>query len=307
MDGNTLKHIFIVNPQAGRSDASEAIRREVEVLRGGYDVEVYVTRYAGDGTRFVRGRCEEMKGMRCRFYACGGDGTLNEVLTGMMGYEGASLSCVPVGSGNDYVKYYGGREAFLDLRRLMDGEERMVDVMRVNGSRYALNVCNFGFDAVACRAMTEVRRKRVIGGRNAYTTGIVKALFKGRRTRCRVVVDGEEIHDGEMLLCTLGNGRYVGGAYQCSPQSLNDDGLIEVCLFKPLSLFRFASMLKPYREGTFMERRVLEGKMIYRRGRRVEVVSEEEIDFCIDGEMIRGQRFAVEQMPGAVKFVVPRQ
>ena len=153
-----------------------------------------------------------------RFYACGGDGTLNEVVSGMVGYPLSEVTCLPVGSGNDYVKYYGGKDLFLDLQRLVDGDVTEVDVIRVNDS-YAVNVCNFGFDAMVCKTMMEVRRKPIIGGRNAYTTGIVKALIKGRRTTCRIRVDDKEVHNGDMLLCTMGNGRYVGGAYQCSPLS----------------------------------------------------------------------------------------
>ncbi|MBR3529224.1 MAG: YegS/Rv2252/BmrU family lipid kinase [Bacteroidales bacterium] len=299
-----MKHLFVVNPQAGKHDATEEVRRQVSQLGASVAAEVYVTRSAGDASRFVRERCEAHPDEQYRFYACGGDGTLNEVVSGVVGCPNAEMTCLPIGSGNDYVKYYGGRDRFLDLERLVEGEVHAVDVMRVN-DRYSLNVCNFGFDAVVCRTMTEVRRKWLIGGRNAYTTGIVKALFTGRRTQCRVVVDGQEVHNGMMLLCTLGNGRYVGGAYQCSPRSLNDDGLIEVCLFKPLSLYRFATMLGAYRKGTFMERPEIADKMTYLRGRVVDIESPEPIDLTVDGEMMRAARYHIEQLPRAVRFVVP--
>lgn len=299
-----MKHIFIVNPRAGKKDATDDIRRRVAALGGNLDAEIYVTRGEGDATRYVRDFCEENRGRRVRFYACGGDGTINEVVGGIVGQSDVEMSCVPVGSGNDYVKYYGGSVPFLDLRRLVEGVAREVDVMRV-GDRYALNICNFGFDAVVCRTMEQVRRKPIIGGRNAYTTGIVKAFFTGRRTECRITVDGRTVHDDQMLLCTLGNGRFVGGAYQCSPLSQNDDGLIEVCLFKPLSIMRFVKLLGSYRDGTFIQRDDVKDKMTYLRGSVVDIESPREIDLCVDGEMLRGSRFHIEQMPRAVRFVVP--
>ena len=83
-------------------------------------------------------------------YACGGDGTANEVLHGLIGFENASMTCYPCGSGNDYVKYYGGAEKFLDIEALLAGEEHRVDVMRM-GHRYAINVINFGFDTAVAR------------------------------------------------------------------------------------------------------------------------------------------------------------
>ena len=300
-----MKHLFVVNPCAGPKDATEEVQCRVKELGDAIDATVYVTQSAGDATRYVRACCESYPEERLRFYACGGDGTLNEVVGGIVGHSNAEMTCLPIGSGNDYVKYYGGKEAFLDLKRLVEGTAHAVDVMRV-GDRYALNICNFGFDAMVCKTMIQVRRKWLIGGRNAYTTGIVKALFKGRRTRCRITVDGQEVHDGDLLLCTLGNGRYVGGAYQCSPLSQNDDGLIEVCFFKPMSLVTFARLIGSYRDGTFIHRADIQDKMTYLRGRVVDIESPAPIDLCVDGEMLRDSRFHVEQLPQAVRFVVPK-
>lgn len=300
-----MNHIFIVNPCAGKTNGEQVVRESVAALESLRDSEIYVTKSAGDATAYVASRCEATPDERLRFYACGGDGTLNEVVGGVIGHDNAEVTSFPIGSGNDYVKYYGGKKEFVNLGRLVEGNVEEVDVMRI-GSRYALNMCNFGFDAIACRAMNEVRRKPLIGGKNAYTTGIVKALFTGRRTNCVVKVDGTKIHEGDMLLCTMGNGRYIGGAYKCSPLSMNDDGLIEVSLFKPLTLLQFARMLGSYRDGTYMSREDVQAKLVYLRGRTVEIETEKEIDFCIDGEMMRGERFKVEQMHRAVRFVVPK-
>lgn len=309
-----MKHIFVINPCAGKSDATDYIRQKVGELGEDIDIEIYVTKTQGDAKVFVSRRCEETPSEVLRFYACGGDGTINEVVSGIIGRPNAEMTCYPSGSGNDYVKYYGEKHSFLNLQELVKGEVRKVDVMRVsnvtgsgNDIRYSMNVCNFGFDAIVCKTMEQVRRKRLIGGRNAYTTGIIKALFTGRRTRCRITVDGREVHNGEMLLCTLGNGRYVGGAYQCSPLSQNDDGLVEVCLFKPLSLFRFIKLIGSYRDGSFIHRKDIQDKMTYLQGRDIEIEAPEPIDFCVDGEMLYGSRFHIEQLSGAISFVTPQQ
>ncbi|MBO7488656.1 MAG: YegS/Rv2252/BmrU family lipid kinase [Bacteroidales bacterium] len=300
-----MKHIFIVNPGAGRRDATQDIEKQIAELATNYDTELYVTLDAGDATRYVRQRCMEEPDELIRFYACGGDGTINEVVSGVVGQANAEMTCYPSGSGNDYVKYYGGREVFLDLKQLVEGEAKKVDIMKVN-DRYALNICNFGFDAIVCKTMINVRRKPVIGGNNAYTTGILKALFTGRRTRCRITVDGKIVNDGEILLCTLGNGRYVGGAYQCSPLSHNDDGLIEVCFFKPLSIIRFAKLIGSYRDGSFIHRNDIKDKMTYLQGKIIDIESPKPIDICVDGEMMFGSSFHIEQLERAVRFVVPQ-
>ena len=297
-----MKHVFIVNPSAGKRDSTAEIRQKIDCLDISSDCEIHVTLEAGEATNYVKELCQKNPSETFRFYACGGDGTINEVASGIVGQPNAEMTCYPSGSGNDYVKYYGGIDAFLDLDKLVKGSVHDVDIMRVN-DRYALNVCNFGFDAMVCKTMIQVRRKWLIGGRNAYTTGIVKALAKGRRTNCRITVDGKIIHDGDMLLCTFGNGRYVGGAYQCSPLSKNDDGLIEVCLFKPMSLLNFLRLIGSYRDGTFINRPDVKSKMTYLQGRVIEIESPKAMDLCVDGEMMNDRYFHIEQMPCAVKFV----
>lgn len=305
-----MRHIFIINPSAGRRNIAGEMERMLGRIDGSIDRDLYVTSGPGDATRHVESLCLSHPGEEFCFYACGGDGTLNEVVAGAVGHGNARVTCYPSGSGNDYVKYYGGREGFLDIAALVGGEVREVDIMRVEPAdgdvRYSLNVCNFGFDAIVCKTMEQVRRKWLIGGRNAYTTGIVKALFTGRRTCCSISVDGSAVHDGDMLLCTLGNGRYVGGAYMCSPLSRNDDGLIEVCMFKPLSIIRFAKLIGSYREGSFIHRDDVKDKMVYRRGRSIDIDCPQPIDLCVDGELLRSSRFHVEQLPKAIRFVVPR-
>ncbi len=305
MQPSERKHIFIVNPKAGKRDSTEFVRDQIARLGDDYACEVYITECEGDAIRYVKERCRCENDTLLRFYACGGDGTLNEVVTGAVGNNNVEVSCLPVGSGNDYVKYYGGAEGFLDIRRLVDGDVREVDVMRV-GDRYSINVCNFGFDAVVCRTMTEVRRKPVIGGRNAYTTGILKALFVGRRTPCRISVDGKVVNDGEILLCTMGNGRYVGGAYMCSPLSKNDDGQIEICMFRPMTILNFARLIGSYRDGTFIHRDDVQDKMVYLRGKSIDIEAPDEIDVCVDGEIVRNKKFHIEQMPKAIRFVAPK-
>ena len=305
-----MKHIFIVNPQAGLKDHTDEIRQHVDALRDEADCEIYVTKCAGDATSYVRQRCLD-DSTPLRFYACGGDGTINEVVSGVIGHPHAEMSCIPVGSGNDYVKYYGGAAAFDDFRSLLHGHAHAVDVMKITHAsdpadiRYSINVSNFGFDAIVCKNIIQMRRHPIFGGRHAYTAGIVKALFGGRRTRCRITVDGETMYDSDILFCTLGNGSFVGGAYNCSPRSKNDDGLIEVCTIKPLSLLRFISMIGMYKNGTFIDNPKVQDKVIYRQGRVIDVCGPKPFDFALDGEMLYDTHFHIEQLDKAIRFVTP--
>ena len=300
-----MKHIFIINPAAGKDNSFENIKKILELKKVEVDYELYETQAPGDATAYIRKYCTEHKDP-VRFYACGGDGTLNEVVNGIVGFEHASMSCYPCGSGNDFVKYYGGKKVFWNLEELLDAREEYIDLMRV-GNKYAINATHFGFDSSVAETMMKVRRKKIIGGNNAYTTGIVVALFKAMKNPCRVKVDGEEINPaGNILLCTIANGQYVGGSFRCAPHSLDNDGLLEVCLVKPISVLKFVSLIKVYTEGTHLDDSRFANILEYRRGKTIEIDAPEGFVYSFDGELIRQNHFTVEVVPNAIRFAVPK-
>ncbi len=299
-----LKHIFVVNPAAGKQDATEFVKNAVKDLD--IDYEIYCTKCQGDATRYVESLAET--GEQYRVYACGGDGTFNEVSSGAVNKENISVSVFPCGSGNDYIKYYGSVDEFKNLDSLVNGVDTKIDMMRVHG-RYAVNFVHFGFDSACLQTMMKVRRKKIIGGKHAYTTGVVTALFNGMKHNCRVTVDGKQIGTDKMLLCTVGNGKYVGGKYKCAPLSDNADGLMEICHVNPVSRLRFITLISAYEKGTHLSDARFEKYVNYARGTVVEVESVDgsKMHFSIDGELNFAKKFKVEILKHAVNFVVPKE
>ena len=302
-----MKHVFVVNPCAGKQDSTTLVTQKVEAYASehpDFDYQIYVTRAQGDATIWTRQWCADHPGKEVRFYACGGDGTLNEVVTGIIGFPDVQVTVHANGSGNDYIKYYDTFDAFSDITRLVEGVPHPVDVMKVN-DRYSINVCNFGFDAMVCKVGNDVRRKPIIGGKHSYTTGIIRSIFTSRSNYVRMTVDGEPFYDGYMLLCTLGNGRYNGGNYMCAPLSKNDDGLIEINLFKRMSLVKFASLINEYSHGTHINRPDVQKLMQYRQGTVVEMASPDPFWLVIDGEMLHSNHYRVQNIKHALTFVSP--
>ncbi len=301
-----MKHIFIINPSAGPRDAYDEIKEAVDQYGHGVDYELYRTQAPGDATIYIRDWCRHHPKERVRFYACGGDGTLNEVANGVVGYENASLGLYPCGSGNDFVKYYGGKKNFLNIPALLEAEEEYIDLMRV-GNRYAINATHFGFDSSVAKTMMNVRRKKLIGGRNAYTTGVVVALFKAMKNPCKVWVDGELLNpEGKILLCTIANGQYVGGSFRCAPRSIDNDGLLEVCLVRPISHITFMRLISEYTKGTHLDDPKFEKYLEYRRGKAIRVEAPMGFVYSFDGELIKQNEFTVENAHAAIRFAVPR-
>ncbi len=300
-----MKHIFVINPAAGKENSYECIKKELEALDTDADWELYQTKGNMDATEFVRAYCKEHR-EEVRFYACGGDGTLHEVVNGAVGFAHASVGCYPCGSGNDFVKYYGGKEPFLNLREQLEAPDELIDLMRV-GEKYAVNATHFGFDTCVAQTMHRVRRKKIIGGKHAYTTGVVVGLLHGMKNTCTVTADGEVVNPkGKILLCTVTNGQYVGGSFRCAPRSLNNDGKMELCLVTPVSIFTFLRLVGTYTEGKHLDNPKLQKFIRYRRVQTVRVQAPEGFLYSLDGELLTSTDFTVETLPAAVRFAVPR-
>ena len=295
-----MRHIFIVNPTSGPRDAAPALRQAVS---GRPDCEIYVTAGPGDATRYVRKICADAR-EETRFYACGGDGTLNEVVNGAAGCAQAAVGCYPCGSGNDFVKYYGGKRLFLDTEALTGGNAQPIDLIRVNGE-YAINVVNIGFEAKAAARMVRFRRFPLFAGPRSYYPAVVATLIDGMKNPFRVIADGETLCDGRILLCTFANGEYVGGSFRCAPRASVEDGQLELCIVKPLSKLKFAKMIGLYQRGEHLDSPVMEPYITYRRIRQAEIEAPKDCMICLDGEIRTGNRFTVACAPGALRFIVP--
>ena len=267
--------------------------------------EVYETKAVGDATAYVREYAAAHEGEEIRFIACGGDGTVNEVFNGAVGLKNVSVTVYPCGSGNDFVKAYGGAEKFLDVEKLVHAGTRKLDLLKV-GDRYSNNVTNFGFDTTVAITINKEREKTGHGNKNAYTKGIVTALIKSMKNTCTVIADGEVLNpSGKALLCTLANAQYVGGSFKCAPRAKMDDGLIEVCLIKPISRIRFVKILTPYTNGEHLDREDMKDIVVYRQAKKVEVKANPGFAYSLDGEIIYSDHFTVEIAPAMLDLAVP--
>ena len=301
-----MKHIFVLNPMAGDGAHISELREKIKALDG---AELYETKAPGDATAFVKEYCKNATD-KVRFYACGGDGTAKEVAEGVIGNENASMSIYPIGSGNDFVKYFGEVSDFLDIEKISTAQDVLSDIIHIKCEEgieaYSLNVCNFGFEAYAANVMGKVRRKPLIGGKNAYTTGVLAGILGAMKTKGKIYVDGELLNEsGVYILGAAANGGYVGGGYNCAPRADITDGLLEVCVVRPFSVLTLAKLIGVYKEGKHLEDEKFKKYLKYRRAKCVEVVSDKPFPICLDGEIIETKHFTAKIESGRVRFAAP--
>ena len=300
-----MKYVLIANPNAGKGQAVELLRSEIEKLPQKADCEILETEGILHATRLVKEWAAAHPGEEARFIACGGDGTINEVFSGAIGLRNVSVSVFPCGSGNDFVKVFGGMEKFSDLRKILEAPVQKLDVLKAN-DRYCINVLNFGFDTMVAKTMNERRDVRGYGKQSDYYFGIAKAFFTAMKTKATVAADGEVINpDGLLTLCTLGNGQYVGGAFKVAPRARTDDGLIEVCLVKPIKRTQFPALMGPYQAGKHLDDPKFKDIITYRQATKIVVDAAPGFAYSLDGEIIQAEHVEVEMLPGLLDLAVP--
>ena len=197
-----MKHLFIINPVAGKGKALEYIP-EIKKIFSKRKNEVYfieTTERPGHATELVKSYVGKDT---YRVYSIGGDGTLNEVLNGMAGSD-SSLAVVPAGSGNDFIK---NLENYSDLdttklailESLIDGTEKPIDIGKVN-NKYFINISSIGFDAEAAYHAAKFKKIPFFSGMMAYIFGALVSLIRFSRNILNITIDGKSIKDKILIL-----------------------------------------------------------------------------------------------------------
>ena len=246
-----MKHIFIINPTAGKSDSRQNIYDMADELRHrhGLDVHCILTKKQGHATELAQKLCES--GEDLRFYACGGDGTVNEVANGIIGYDNAAMTVIPVGTGNDFLKNFGDdAEKFRDAENLWDGPQFPMDAINVNG-RVALTIACSGIDARVAADVHKYSESPLLDGKTSYIASLaVNFLFKGIASHWTVTLDDEVIED-DFSLVAVCNGRYYGGGFMPVAEARMDDGVLNTLVVKKVSRVTFARFVGPYSKGGY--------------------------------------------------------
>ena len=297
-----MKHLFIINPHAGKYDRSHEIREKVaRVMEGrGKDYEILVTQYAGHGREEVR-RAAEL-GEPLRVYACGGDGTLNECVVGAAGAPNAAVTHYPTGSGNDFIRMFGPDTCrFHDLEALLDAPQESLDLIDCNG-HLALNVCSVGFDARIGLGAADFKKLPLVSGTMAYQLSALRTILQGIHRPYRVELDGEVLAHKEFTLLCACNGRYYGGGFMPVGDAMPDDGVLDMLVVPRVNRRTFARLVGQYAQGRYRDY----PELIYAcQGQTISFSSSQELVAVVDGEVLRGRRFTVALSERKVAFFYP--
>ena len=296
-----MTHLFIINPAAGSRDRTEQYRREIETLckERNLPYKIQISQAPGDCRRLARAAAET--GKEYKIYACGGDGTLNEVADGAAGFDNVAITVYSGGSGNDFVKLFDDPTAFFSLERLLESDEVTFDLIRCN-DRNALNICSVGLDARIGTDVSRYKRLPLLQGFRAYAASTLVNVVKGIAEHYTVEVNGETI-DGEFTFICVCNGRYYGGGFNPVPDADPTDGELDVLLVKKVTRMQVPGIIGKYKNGRYKE---LPQLVRHLRTKSITVRCDKVTPVNVDGEALFAQKVEMSLAREKVRFFYPK-
>ena len=300
-----MKHIFIVNPYAGNMTFANNLRQQLEQIKD-FEYFLFNSRYTGNETELTKKIVHFFPDEQLRIYACGGSGTMRNVLEGVGENPHVDLAFYPCGMTNDFLKVFSqeDQERFYDIEELIHGETIQVDSILTNHGR-ALNTFSCGMDAEIMRYIATQHPVRTVGVQVPYSAYIFEALLRLKKMDLRIRVDGKEMNGYYDELC-WGNGCVLGGSL-CMPKGfVPNDGLGSYVLVPAKGHLAFIRILINLirQKNDYIEKNARAGhgkKMTIMRSDRGPIVVN------LDGEMLSAPgEWTVEMRPSSVRFVVPR-
>ncbi len=300
-----MRAYMIYNPTAGPRDVQQALKRVCTVLRRrGWSVEMLVTEKPGDAQAMAwsaaqSGSCDVV-------IAAGGDGTVNEVVNGLVGTSTA-LGVLPVGTGNLWAKQLGiPTHTVLHPLRLRDAAigltqsvVRVIDVGRA-GNRYFLCWAGIGLDARVTQELEPRPRHTKRLGALPYVVAAVIVAYDFQGVRARVRVDGRVVR-GRILLALASNIQQYGGWFEIAQVARVDDGLLDVFVFKGLGFsYAVRHLLK-----ILSHRHLQDPRVVHRQAREIEVWTRPRVPIQVDGDPAGFTPVKIKVVPKALRVLIP--
>ncbi len=297
-----MKHLFIINPNCGKGISYERCAngiKEAMTELNFTDYEIHVTEGPNDGYNYAKNAVD--KGEDIRVYACGGDGTLWEIVNACANKPHAQVAAFPLGSGNDFIRIFGDKKDLRNVKDHINGKVMQFDLIKC-GDEYAINQCSMGLDAEVCANQVKLKKLPFLTGEMAYTFGVLLEFFGPLKKRFTIKIDDYEEFTSDVLFCFAGNSRWYGGGYYAAPLAELYDGELDFVIVKrDCSKLKLLGLIEKYKKGEHLNW----DRTIYKRGKKITVKCDEESAVNIDGEVRFAKETTFEIIEKGINFVVP--
>ncbi len=314
---------LILNPSSGTDKAPDFLPGINQALRERFGMmEIVMTTGARDGeqaaVQAARDGCD-------RVFVAGGDGTLNEVVNGLLAADAldrVAIGLLPLGTGNDFARMLHLSEKPDEaLASLLNAREVRADVGTLNGRAF-VNTSGGGFISEVTEALDD--RLKSIAGKLAFLIAGGQAVLEYEPAPVRVDVaagdfkplsydaedgpaegdgwrdeGGRKVLDTTLHMFAVCNARQIGGGRLIAPHARIDDGWLDVCLVDAMPTLEFIGLLRKVADGSHLE----DARVRYFRARRMEMTFERPVKVNTDGELLEASRCSYGVLPGAARFL----
>ncbi len=298
-EGQKMNVIIIANPKSGKGAAGRRMPKVKEFLeKNNVRTEVYITKGPGDATRAAKKAA--MSGRHRIIAASGGDGTVNEVVNGIMlsgRGKKQDFAILPLGTENVLAQETGIPLKTMNAAKLiLSRKPRLIDVGRA-GKRYFVLMAGIGFDA---HVATKVRPviKRMLGSA-AYPIAAWNEIFRYKHANITTRIDNKTTVRGSFVV--VGNTRLYGGMLKITSEARIDDGLLDICVFKGNDLLSFIR----YAIGSITRRHIKFSDIEYHQAKEIFIDSRPKVLCHVDCEVIGKTPVKIKVFPKALRLIVP--
>jgi diacylglycerol kinase (ATP) len=294
----------ILNPASGRGQGARRrvdleqmlARMATDMASNGTEWKILETTGAGSAGALARRAVEEGANVVA---AAGGDGTLNEVVNGMVGIDaGAACGLLPLGTGNDFARHIRlGTDLERAVHTLFHGAPQPVDLGRA-GDRWFINIAGCGFDALVADRIN--RGIRNLHGTAAYVAAVCQCLLTLRAAHLTLTLDGQTL-TADALMCSVANASCYGGGMRIAPEARIDDGLFDICLLRDAGRLEFLRAFPRVFKGTH----ITHPKVTMLRAVEVTIQSDPPLPILIDGDVVGTTPVTFTLHPHALPILMP--
>ena len=289
---------IVANPVSGRGRGREMALRVADALAfRGNTASIHWTEDSPQTERVAR----ELAGHAKMIVACGGDGTVHNVANALL-ESGTAMAVAPAGRGNDLARML---EVPADpdgiASMIVAGRRRSIDLGRATGgdgrTRAFCTVAACGFDAELARRLVH---GGPVGGPWAYVYGTLMTLLSYEPRRARFEGDFG-VFDGEFFLAATCKTSMYGGGIRIAPGASLDDGLLRICIIRPISRPVVIALFRRVRRGTHLDH----PKVSLHKTARLTITAPSPLDLYADGEMLASTPVTIDVLPRALEVIVP--
>lgn len=297
------KWAVIINPNAGKTSKKNHISKIEKLLnKYSFRFELFITENYQHALYLSKDLV--ISGYR-KIIAVGGDGTINEVVNGIMNSKlnnEVVLGLIPSGSGNDFVRTVKiSRNYEKAIKTIKENFRRLIDVGMLN-KQYFINTLGIGFDAKIAKSANKIK---FVGGILKYLLALFENL-KNLETYNLAIKTDDDLFRNETILISIGNGKFSGGGFPLTPNASPFDSKADVCLVSKISKFELIKSLLMVLRSKHENHPAVK---IF-QSKEIEVKSDRNVDIYLDGEipqLTNYRRFSIKILPKRINLIVPKE